>query len=77
MTGAAATATLRRTNFTLPIFGLTGSVMKEDVQFFMDSGADFIFEKPLDIDLFFSKLNEMLETVKENIISSAELTSSI
>ena len=56
MNGVDAVKLLRSDHYTLPIFGLTGSVMAEDINVFKSSGVDYVFQKPLDINLFDEKL---------------------
>jgi CheY-like chemotaxis protein len=58
LTGPEATRIIRANHRTIPIFGLTGSVMKADVDEFVQSGADCVFEKPLEISLFDRKMME-------------------
>jgi CheY-like chemotaxis protein len=52
LNGPDATVALRDLGHTLPIIGLTGNVMQEDMQHFLDSGADIVMVKPLDIGEF-------------------------
>ncbi len=56
MTGIEATKLLRLNGIKIPIFGVTGSVMNEDVEDFISSGADGVLSKPIDIDLLESKI---------------------
>lgn len=76
MNGTDAVKLLRSDHFTLPIFGLTGSVMAEDINLFETSGVDYVFQKPLDINLFDEKLKQFFaadsKSSKSSSISKAE-----
>ena len=63
MTGPEAAKVIRASR-DVPIFGLTGNVMKDDIDHFLASGADHVFEKPLDIMLFHAKLESLNETIE-------------
>jgi len=56
MNGITATMALRKLGFRNKIAGLTGNAMDDDIQKFIDAGADLVFSKPLPISL----LNEFL-----------------
>ncbi|CAN0441590.1 unnamed protein product, partial [Ectocarpus fasciculatus] len=49
MNGPDATAALRERGCRLPIYGLTGNVMADDVEYFLRSGADHVLAKPFQI----------------------------
>jgi len=57
LNGPNATLTIRSLGYQGLIFGLTGNLLKEDVDHFMLKGADDVFPKPFD----FSLLNEAWE----------------
>lgn len=53
MTGPEATKEIRKLGYhSVSIIGVTGNVMKEDIDHFIACGADNVFEKPLNMDLF-------------------------
>ncbi|KAJ1401950.1 CheY-like superfamily, partial [Ochromonadaceae sp. CCMP2298] len=47
MNGPTATKTLRDMGCDLPIVGVTGNVLADDLQFFMEHGLNFVLTKPL------------------------------
>lgn len=47
MDGPSATSILRRRGFTKTIVGLTGNVLREDVDLFLQSGANTVVGKPM------------------------------
>lgn len=61
LNGPDATVALRDMGFTRPIVGLTGNVMQEDIQHFLDSGADIVLCKPLDINEFMKTYKQLVE----------------
>ena len=52
LNGPDTTLALRDLGYKYPIFGLTGNVMQEDVQHFLESGADHVLSKPFEIAEF-------------------------
>jgi len=53
MNGPEATRRIREMGFkSLKIIGVTGNVMSGDVDYFLESGANHVLEKPLNIELF-------------------------
>jgi two-component system, sensor histidine kinase len=55
MDGPTATKAIRAMGgkfATLPILGVTGNMMEDDVQCFLESGATAVLGKPLDFDKF-------------------------
>lgn len=58
LNGPDATKQLRAKGFTLPIIGLTGNVMVDDVNHFLICGADHVLAKPFQIDQFVGFLNQ-------------------
>lgn len=47
MDGPTAACALRKRGYERPIIGVTGNVLKEDVDFFMEQGATTVLGKPL------------------------------
>ena len=47
MDGTRATAAIRELNYTNPIIGLTGNVMPDDVNTFLDAGVNEVMGKPI------------------------------
>jgi len=47
MNGPEATSEIRKIGFQDTIFGVTGNVLSEDVEFFLSSGADDVLGKPI------------------------------
>jgi CheY-like chemotaxis protein len=60
MNGAAATKALRKMGLNIPIFGLTGNVLKDDVDDFLANGANGVLKKPFDVNQF----NNAIRNVK-------------
>jgi CheY-like chemotaxis protein len=56
MNGPTATAELRKLGFANPIIGVTGNVLRSDVDFYKSQGADEVLAKPLSVDLLLSAL---------------------
>lgn len=52
MTGPAATKVLKERGCAVPVVGVTGNVMTEDVQEFMDAGVDLVLQKPFSMEDF-------------------------
>ncbi|CAM9128824.1 unnamed protein product [Ectocarpus fasciculatus] len=52
MNGPNATAALRARGYRVPIYGLTGNVMVDDVEHFLRSGADHVLAKPFQVTEF-------------------------
>lgn len=59
MNGPTAVEKLRSLGVTSVIIGITGNVLKADVDFFMSKGADAVLPKPLSLSDFFSTYNEI------------------
>lgn len=54
MNGPTAAKTLRARGFTVPIIGLTGNVVKVDIDYFMTCGANAVLTKPFSQNGFIS-----------------------
>jgi len=52
MDGPTATEKIRAMGFSAPVFGVTGNGQDFDVARFLESGADKVFTKPLDVAAF-------------------------
>ncbi|KAJ1433368.1 CheY-like superfamily [Ochromonadaceae sp. CCMP2298] len=61
MNGPTATKTLRDMGCDLPIVGLTGNVLAEDLQFFMEHGLNFVLTKPLTAELLLETIDKCNE----------------
>ena len=61
MNGPEAAETMRRVGYLGRIVGVTGNVMAKDVKRFVESGADCVLAKPLDMD----RLREVVSRVVE------------
>lgn len=61
MTGPEASKKIREMGYTLPIIGLTGNIMQDDVNYFKEQGANEVLGKPTKKD----KLNEILNKYLE------------
>ena len=57
MDGPTATKHIRSLGYTAPIFGVTGNTLDSDIDYFLDSGANKVLAKPLDIDIFDMAIN--------------------
>jgi len=58
MNGPDATKELRELGYMLPIIGLTGNVMIDDIHYFINSGADQVLAKPFQVEQFVSIMNQ-------------------
>ena len=56
MNGPEASKKIRELGYTLPIIALTGNIMEDDIQHFIEQGANEVLGKPTKKD----KLNEIL-----------------
>ena len=52
MNGPTATKRLREMGCQVPVLGVTGNLLPEDVKFFKEHGADQVFGKPLNLTRF-------------------------
>jgi len=52
MDGPTATREIRGCGFHGILIGVTGNVLPEDLQIFLDSGINYVFTKPLDLEHF-------------------------
>ena len=66
MNGLDATRQLRKSGFCHLIVGVTGNVMDDDINEFIDAGADMVLPKPFDMELF----DKLLKSVEHNGSSS-------
>ena len=62
MTGRDAAKMLREKGFTGMICGVTGNTSQEEKEQFISDGANLVFPKPLDLDLFERELKEYTST---------------
>lgn len=69
MTGPEAVKEFRKLGFTTLVFGLTGNVLRADVEDFIDHGANLVLSKPLSMD----KLTQMLSEFKCASFGNKEL----
>ena len=49
MHGPDATAALRKAGYEGLVIGVTGNVLQDDIDYFMQCGADAVLSKPLSI----------------------------
>ena len=61
MTGPEASKKIRELGYTLPIIGLTGNIMEDDINYFMEQGANKVLGKPTKKDKLNDILNKYLE----------------
>lgn len=65
MNGPSATRIIREElSLNVPIFGLTGNVLEEDVRYFMDSGANVVLHKPLSYPQLGAEMKKYVEKLK-------------
>ncbi len=57
LNGPDASRSLRNLGYGMPIYGLTGNMMQDDVKHFLESGADHVLAKPLKIKAFMDVYN--------------------
>jgi CheY-like chemotaxis protein len=60
MNGLEASKALRKSGYPYLIIGLTGNVMEDDIQDFVEAGADLVLGKPLQV----ASLNKILDLVE-------------
>jgi CheY-like chemotaxis protein len=61
MIGPEATRQMRALGYTGLIVGVTGNSLQADIDFFLESGADRVFIKPLEVEKFTSYLRDKLD----------------
>lgn len=59
MSGLEATARIRAAGFKMPIIGVTGNALEDDIREFIDAGAVAILTKPVARRLLEEKLGEL------------------
>ncbi|KAJ1437425.1 hypothetical protein B484DRAFT_236855 [Ochromonadaceae sp. CCMP2298] len=59
--GPTATKTPRDMGCDLPIVGVTGNVLAEDQQFFLDHGLNYVLRKPLTVELLKETIDKCAE----------------
>lgn len=59
MNGPTATKALRDSGCNILLVGLTGNVLQEDVNFFLQHGANAVLPKPLTVTRFLKCLIEL------------------
>jgi signal transduction histidine kinase/DNA-binding NarL/FixJ family response regulator len=64
MNGPTAASRLRSLGYKLPIIGLTGNVLSDDVTNFIQHGADHVMFKPFNFD-FFKQMIHQVDVVEE------------
>ena len=58
MNGPTATKKLREMGCAVPVLGVTGNLLPEDIKYFKEHGADQVFGKPLNLTRFEEFLRE-------------------
>ncbi|KAJ1423895.1 hypothetical protein B484DRAFT_331506 [Ochromonadaceae sp. CCMP2298] len=61
MNGPTATKTLRDMGCDLPIVGVTGNVLADDLDFFMKHGLNYVLTKPLTAELLLETITKCNE----------------
>ena len=61
LSGAEATQKMRDQGYDGLVIGVTGNALPEDIQDFLDHGADGVVSKPFDMEVFKSKVAEARE----------------
>jgi len=61
MNGSQACLEIRRLGFKGLIIGLSGDLFQDEINTFKNSGTDAVIAKPLDVSMFESKVNEVLD----------------
>jgi signal transduction histidine kinase/ActR/RegA family two-component response regulator len=59
MNGPNATASIKQMRCNIPVIGVTGNILNEDKQLFLDHGAVFVLQKPFSL----SELEEILKEI--------------
>jgi len=62
MDGPTATREIRGCGFHGILIGVTGNVLPEDLKLFLDSGANYVLKKPLDLEHFDRIFNMILQS---------------
>lgn len=62
LSGYDATVQLRALGYKGLVYGCTGNALQSDIQLFIDSGADDVFTKPIDIPKLATSMLESLKT---------------
>ena len=75
MDGPTATRSIRELGFTAPVLGVTGNGQDFDIAKFVESGANKVFTKPLDVQGFrayMKAVSDKAETVRSRAPSQHE-----
>lgn len=64
MNGPTATQRLRENGVVIPIIGVTGNVLADDVNFFLKNGADLVLAKPLSKQIIQQTICDMERYIK-------------
>lgn len=66
MTGVEMTRKLREKGYPYLIIGLTGNVMEQDMNEFLEAGADYVFMKPIKMQ----ELSSLIRFIEKNGVNS-------
>lgn len=58
MTGPVATAVLRNLGYTMPVLGITGNVLSNDKEYFLNNGANKVLQKPITLSALEATIDE-------------------
>lgn len=67
LSGVATTKTLRKMNFSGIIIGVTGNSAREDIQEFLDAGAEDVLIKPI-------TFTQLMECVEQAVRKHAKIS---
>ena len=66
MSGVVATRTLRSMGFVLPIIGITGNVLPDELEEFRSQGADIVLKKPVSYEEIINSVLKVQSSCKDN-----------
>ena len=64
MDGPSAARALRDLGFKLPIIGVTGNVLPDDIDYFINMGANIVVGKPVDAAHISSEIQRLVSGSK-------------
>lgn len=77
MSGPDTSRALRASGHKLPIIGVTGNVLPDDIQCFMAAGANAVFPKPIILSTFLEACKDLVLNSSQDSESSTRISSEV
>ena len=62
--GPSAAKALRKLGIDIPIIGVTGNVLPDDIAYFIEKGANVVVGKPVDAEYLSSEIQRLVSLQK-------------